>query len=423
MSAHHLDGHGPQAQTSFRLSGTAILVVLIGLAIAAAGAWIVIFEDLEAIYGALAICVGFGIILVMIGSNAAWKYRGASASGAGAMAIILFLILMQYVPSKNAFLMRGQIAIPIRKIADLRIVDDRPLYTFRNRNTRAIEFVILKRHFANPQIRLQVDTTDEGPGKEFFQLDGNGDDIAKRYFGNSRYQVIKWVLDYDRRVVTDGQRVIFKERNRLNEALIKQTRNRARPFAASALFIGRARAQSTTVHPKIKFLIQDLTSPQVAIRRNARDDLVSLGPAAVKPMLNAFQKAPDRYRIKLGVVYSLNGMLRENPAQNTTIAGMLSDSDLKLLAAATADNDKTVRLQAAEFMFQLKDKRMVMPVLQTIRDSTNSDSIFNSVLILKSVYPTLDARTQKFVKAELAKEVPSTSVRTRALIEQFAVAK
>lgn len=391
--------------------------ILVGLFLSVAGAGVIIITDKAAQLGVLTTCVGFGIILAAFGSRASGGWQKLTATGAGALAIALFLLYQQYAPAPVEFKKPGLISGDINKVADLRIVDEHPLYTFRDRSTRTLRFIILDRQFRNPQLTIQVETNEKDDDKQFFEMTGDGETIVKRYFANPSTQVIKWVFDYETRTIKDGDTVIFRVPDRLDERHLGADPRPDAWLRVPAL-IGRAFAG--IVEPReVPRLIADLKSDNPIVRRNARDDLVAAGPEGVRPMMAAWRASADEYRVKLGVVFALNGMLREKGSANKAIAGLLSDADIKLLVDAANDDDKTVRLFAAEFLFKLRDPRVVAPAVQAVREQRNADGVYNSVLILKPVFGDLQPSEQTRLKSELLGSIPSGSPRTRSLVEQL----
>jgi hypothetical protein len=389
--------------------------IVVGLLLAAAGAALIVFTDRAFNLAVLMTCVGFGIILAAFGARAAGQWRSWSATGAGALAIVLFLLLHYHSsPPPPEFKKRGQIHGDFSKVADLRIVDENPLYTFRDRTTKSIRFIILEKQFKNPRITIQVDTN-EKEGEELFEMFGDGKIIADKYFTNPHVEVIKWQFDYPSKIIKDGDDVIFKVPERIEERHIVLQPKPTAWLNRMPMLIGQALASD----PTISELIRDLNSDNPIVRRNARDGLIEQKVEAVAPMMKPLRQSPENYRLKVGVTYSLTGILRENPKLSDRIAKELTDEDIRLLVEAASDKDKTVRLQATEFLFNLKDRRLVQPSLEAVRSAKNQDGVYNSVLILKSVYPDLAASEQKRVSEELISNVPSTSVRTRELVNQL----
>ena len=73
------------------------------------------------------------------------------------------------------------------------------------------------------------------------------------------------------------------------------------------------------------------------------------------------------YRIKLGVVFSLNGILRGDINQSAAVANALAPDDFDLLIDAATDIDRTINAQATELLFRLQDKRVAEPAIRKLQ--------------------------------------------------------
>jgi hypothetical protein len=155
------------------------------------------------------------------------------------------------------------------------------------------------------------------------------------------------------------------------------------------------------------------------VRRNARDALIALGPITVAPMLEAWHQSPSDYKTKLGVVVVINDMLRNDDNSGGDISNKLNQSDIKLLVGAASDNDKTIRLQATELLYTLRDKRVVSDSLDVVRNGSNENAVYNNLLILKAIVPTLDYTEKKRVKDDVMNYVPFDYFRARTLAESI----
>jgi hypothetical protein len=389
----------------------------VGLFLAIGGAVISVFftPPVPLALAALTLCVGFGIVLAAFGGRAAGSWGGFAVAGGAAVAIVLFLLLQHYLPADApAFIKRGQMSGDFSKVADIRVIDEHPLYSQRDPTTRSIRFIILDRKLKSQRPVIQVDTTEKGEGREFFEMIGDGDQFAKRYLTNDS-TIIDWTFDYAHRQVRDGSLVMFQVPDSLDEKTIGQPA----PNMSFRLFdpIGTAFAQDRPGNADS--LVAGLSSEDAAIRRNAREGLTALGPEAVPAMIAAFTKNPSDYRIKSGVITSLADILRKDEKNRERISQALTPKDFSLLVAATTDADPTLRLQATEFLYRLKDPRSADAVVETIKRGDKSDSgaaVKNPALVLKGVYQSLPAQEQARVMREIDAVAPAS---TSAAIKQL----
>jgi HEAT repeat protein len=188
--------------------------------------------------------------------------------------------------------------------------------------------------------------------------------------------------------------------------------------------LGTAHAQAAgdvADKPKIEDVLADLASDDTAVRRTARDLLVSFGADAVRPMFDALRgSTPDTlYRVRLGVFYALAGMLRKNPSSDTAIAAAMTDDDIRQLAAGAADEDKTTRVYATEALYLLKDPRAAEPLVGVAQSHPDPNGVYNSVLALKGVYPQLSPDQQSRVMQRLQSAIPRENAKTRSRVDSL----
>lgn len=351
-------------------------------------------------------CVGFGLVLASFGSTAQGSWAGWSVTGSGAMAIVLFLVLQHYQPAPSPLVVKkGQLRGDLSKIADIRIIDELPMYGYRDRTTSSIRFVLLDNKLKSNRLSVQVDTTERGEGKEFFELIGDAQAIQARYLTDQASdRQIQWTFNYDHRVVKDGADIIFAEQESLQSPATSVQRTGFRLplinlFATPAFADGSSAPDAGAQTPAtISGLTALLKSDDTAERRNARDALAASGPNSVSVMMSAVRAEPSNYRIRLGVIYALSEMLRRNIDQRTAISSALKDEDFPLLVAAASDDDKTIRFQAAEFLYRLQDPRSVPVSVTAAKTASDENKAANQVIIIgKSVDSFSSEQKQKVI--------------------------
>jgi hypothetical protein len=388
--------------------------IVVGLIIATGGAaMVVLFAQVPQALATLTLCVGFGIVLAAFGSRAAGNWGGFAVVGAGGLAVVLFLLLEHYLP--QSLYKRGSVSGDFSKVADLRIVDEDPLYSRRDRTTGQIRFIILDDKFKTAQVLIQVDTTEKGSGVEYFQMVGDGQKIAQKYL-RPNAPVITWTFDYNRRQVRDGADVIFRVPEELDEEIVG---GRRRSGSLLQLLSPMSSVMAAEGTGWVESLISALKADDPAARRNARDGLTARGVAAVAPLMAALAETPDDYRLKGGAISVVSDILRSDESLRGQISAALSPSDIALLSSSAAsDSDPTVRLQATDFLYRLKDPRSVAPTLGHLKERADDIGTYNSTLILKGTIPNLPPEEQKRVGAELdASATVKPGSRSKALID------
>lgn len=107
----------------------------------------------------------------------------------------------------------------------------------------------------------------------------------------------------------------------------------------------------------------------------------------------------------------MNGVLRIDVTIARKISEKLNADDIRLLVNAFSDPDKTMCLQTTEFLYALKDKRIVDDSLDAMDNNCNENGVYNNVLILKEIVPSLNEPERLRVRNEVVRSVPSSYVK------------
>lgn len=360
---------------------------------------------------ALTTCVGFGIILAAFGARASGSWAGWSAAGAGAMAVLLFLLLQRFSPEPTEQIMKGSLEVDFARVADLRIIDEDPLYVYRDRGTSTMHFVNLGKALRSHRVRVQVDTLEPEEDKQFFQMIGNAETIAKIRQKNDG--PILWTFDYAKRQIMDGNDIIFSERGSIAGSLEEGAQTSVTtPWWSLSAFAALAKGGAID-EAAILAAIADLKHEDTYLRRNARETLAIAGPMAVPALLAAWKEDRDNYRLKLGATYALAEMLRRDPASRAQISLAIPTEDFPLLVDAASDPDKTIRFQAAEFLYLLEDPRSVEFSVEAAKETSDEAVATNQILILRQAGQSLPENEKQQIIQEL--QAPSSKLRSTIL--------
>lgn len=354
--------------------GVGIFLVLLGTAI--------LFLGRSQVASSLTICVGFGLVLAAFGAKVSGSWAGWSVTGAGAMAVLLFLVLQYYSPSGVPQFLKGEIGGDFSRVAELRLIDDEPMYLYRDMQVRRIKFLGMEKALKSSRMRVQVDTTEKEPGKEFFEMTGDTKAIVASF---EEGRPIQWKFDYGSRQVKDGDKVIFSEPDTI-APLASLSADKTGSTAFWSFFTRAAYAQAlppSVSREQVVTSLEGLQSDDTFVRRNARDLLASAGADAVPVMLERLRTMPGDYRLKQGVIFVLAEMLRSKEVKPSDIAAKLVSKDFPVLVQAAADDDKTIRYQAAEILYALEDPRAVQLSLEAAKQATDPGVANNQILILR----------------------------------------
>lgn len=325
----------------------------------------------------LVICSGLGIIFGAFGSTAVINYKGMVIAGVAAVAVVLLLVV-DWVMRES--LVRLEVDGDV-KGARLELFGD-SAYPGADHGGRRFEFFIIGREFTKDRLSLVVTL----PAAEMERSGRSGSrEIAfdcipstaiTRHIGGGK--TLQWRFDAGREVLTgvDGGTIrsgpCFDDEDT--------------PAFASFGLVGAAMAQDGNVDA----LLADLESESAAVRREARLALAAMGEPAIVPMMDYWQSRPDSYPVKLGVSTALTEFLRGRKGDRRAIAALLTDSHLRLLAAAAGDADRNLRIYASEFLYDLGDERVV-PIAAALFQGASDDGRYNLIVVIRGAVPELDA--------------------------------
>ncbi|SMF47808.1 hypothetical protein SAMN02982989_2471 [Xaviernesmea oryzae] len=352
------------------------------------------FLDQKSLLTTLIACAGVAVVLSAFGAQAQGAWRGWTMGGSVAIAFAMFLLLQAYDTPPMLY-KTGSISGDIDKLSDVVILDDDPLYQYRDLNAKEIKFILTNNGFRKSNIRIRVTTLDSGQPRSEFTMVAGAEGIAKAHlgplFGNNKN--IDWDFDLARRVVTENGKVVFKEVRSLQDLAIAIPQPGAAPVPfLRSLLLPAAFAQSLPldIDPVIFDRLQD---DDASIRRSTRDNLAALGPAAVPAMIRHLKEDQDDYRTKLGITYALAEMMRRSPTAETrqAISANLKGEDFPVLVAAAQDDDDTVRLQAGEFLYLLQDQRSIRPSIDAAATASDEIKAADQVLIIREAGKNLSS--------------------------------
>lgn len=200
---------------------------------------------------------------------------------------------------------------------------------------------------------------------------------------------------------------------------IEIARERARQLKVSSEAGGKAPpAYSAPDDLDILSLLENLTSDDTTTRRGARTELASKGLALVRPAVLALAEEDISYRRRLGVVVALTEMMRENKNQRRLIADLLRPDDLGLLLEAATDADRTIRIYAGEFLFDLGDPRTFDMALKAWPGISDDNGRYNLVLVMKGAAPDIEPERADTARERLESLLGQVGPKTDTLIRE-----
>ena len=110
--------------------------------------------------------------------------------------------------------------------------------------------------------------------------------------------------------------------------------------------------------------------------------------------------------------------MRKNKNQRKRISGELNDRDIALLLQAAADNDRTLRIYASEFLYDLGDPRAI-DAAATIFPLANDNGRYNIILVLTGTVNDVSPQQKSRLVGMLRLWRGMVGNRTQALIDKL----
>jgi hypothetical protein len=376
--------------------------VVVGIGLLAVGLLTLFAVATPYIVSLLVICSGLGIIFGAFGSLAVIQYKGLVVAGVAAISMAL-LVLVFYL--SEGFLR-------IRLDGDVRgariTLNGDEEYPGADRKS-SFEFFVVDDDIQVDRLALMIETTDATTSvKSEYNFECIPAKAIRAHIG--RGQTLQWRFDRNEGVLTGVDGV-----KKLQVGPCKD--DDAEPVASfdpgSLLPASSAWAQDLSIDQ----LLLDLESDSTSVRRDARNALAALGESAVRPMMDRWAKYSANYRIRLGVSVALAGFLREKPDSRGAVSVLLTEQDFHLLTAAVIDADRTLRVYATEFFYDLKDARLLAVAKGAFRGASDEGK-YNLVVALKGTVPALSNDLKIDLKATLDTWRPGVGAKTQALIDE-----
>lgn len=388
----------------FFVSGVAVGLVLAGFGF--------FFNAVNPLLAQLAFVCGLGLVLGAFGTMATVSYKPFVMGGAGAIALILGVFLNQQAD-------RGLTQLRIKGFDDvlkITIIGAGETLFGRERE-RAYEFVALNRQLETGTMDVIVEMQRRGEDGETVMSELVFECIPMAYLkaGFRAGRSVEWRLN-----IKDGW--IIDDGDEANEVLaqVGPCRREARaredkpsPLTRMLAFVGLAHAMDAAQS------LEDLKSSSTVTRRAARSLLAEEALINAEQMLTIAADPKADYQTRLGVVVALTEYLRANKDKRKELATLISDEHMAFLVRAAADSDRSMRIYATEFLYDLGDPRVADMALHEIETSSD-EGRFQLLFALRGAVPDLSAEQRARVAAGLNQITLHDAPKTQALVEQIA---
>jgi hypothetical protein len=393
--------------------------VAVGVFVMITGIVALVWRDVGTTEARLILCSGLGILLGAFGSTAVVKYKGLTITGVAAIAVVLLYVVVTLTKSQVTF---GSITGDI-KGAIIEVKGDKTYLGAMRDRDRSYEFVIdgsgLDRPFFDVYITFPAGIS--GQGEQEIIFEGIDKKYVEHFLGSGRR--IEW------RFSRQGENLVeAASREVIAEVGLPKAELPTMPRTSRGAWglVGNAFAQNSPSipppPPPPPQVFIDLGSGASSVRRTARSMLADLGPSAVSAMMQELRENQGEYRIRLGILVALADMLRKDKKAAPEVSHQLTSEDLQLIVKALNDPDRTIRVYAGEFLYDLGDPRVVPLALAAARDEqTTPDGLYLDLFVIKGAYRRLSPSEQKETWEALQAIRPNAGAKAQELIDSLAM--
>lgn len=367
----------------------------------------------------LVLCIGAALVLAAFGGQATIRVGSFILAGVAAIAFGLFWTLEKKTDSlflKGTVYAFDYVAYESMDTTQRSVLGK----IVRNRDNpkrSSYEFVVFKKDIDTQKIEIAL-TQSDTKREQVLSVDVGDMEWA---FGNPRkleWDLVQVTVENNERVLTLRER--FRNKEVAREAIEgPQRQGSGLNWPALGLRLtSSAMAQSAPNAVEIKLNLERLKSDDTGVRRDARDALSTTPVDAIPTIMQTFREQYNDYRIRLGVTVALTQMLRLDKSKNRAISEKLVEPDVALLVDAVGDPDRTVRVYATEFLFDLGDPRASQMAIRRAASTKDESARYNWLFAAQDGWRKLPASD----KAELApvlSDIKQSGGKAGSLVEKF----
>ena len=372
----------------------------------------------------LVVCAGLGIVLGAFGSTASVSIptQAITLGGVAVIAVALFVILLDRLDNRYVLVSIGGDV----KNAEVEFVGDQNYLGAFQSSLGTHDFVVFGNEIKRTQLRVHITLEDqtEFPFDCIKSLRHLRHHLATGKTIEWSFQLPReesgkpTIRDSEGKVIAEDVGGCTLQANALPDS---SQLDRGWRLGSMFGFFSTAFAQPVdeVIGTALPQHVMDLESATSHVRRQARTDIAALGTSIVEPLLDQLSQDELSYRLRLGIIVSLTEMMRENKNRRKEIIDMIDVEDLERLVDAAADEDRTTRVYASEFLFDLGDPRAIPVALERI-PSASVNGRYNVLFAVKGAVPYVPDLEQVGLITELDKLKSGDTPDTNELIESIA---
>jgi hypothetical protein len=358
----------------------------------------------------LILCSGLGILFGAFGSMATIRYKGIVVAGVAAIAIVLLGTVSYLINDDYVIIKIGG----VKKANKVDMYGDRSYYGAPTRDS--YDFIVLRRDLERRNVNLLIEILDQGqtsdqPEPREYIFECVHRDRILNALGS--IQAIEWRFDQSRELLLDFDGSTIAT---VGPCQSDDSGGSEQPSFSwiGDFLVGTAFAQGLDADA----LLLDLESDSTAARRDARKGLSEMGPEVIGQLADDLVKPDISYRTRLGIIVAFTEMMRVHKDQRVEIAAAIDDATLSALVQASADPDRSIRIYASEFLYDLGDPRSV-PLALAAFDAADDNGRYNLMLVVQGAYPYLAEADRQSTDSALKDIYTRVGAKTQELIKQI----
>lgn len=386
----------------------------IGLILVLLGSVFFYFSINNVILDMYIIFTGLSIILGALGSTATIKYKGVTLTGMAAISIIIFSVVLSEMDDRYV-----RIKIRGSELKDSRVTlseENNYLGAYKT-DDQTWNFVIFGK-----EIKSSVTFNGTRANKTEFAKACIFKDKILPHLASGR--TLEWSLQ----TTEEGSDILelvdvqngtsIAKLDACNRVKKSDSKNFAMISLISTAFADPEKNNSD-ISSKLKPFVSRFESDIDDARREARSQVAEMGAEIVEPLLKTLSENKSSYRVKLGVLVALTEMMRNNrnPSSCEIISQQIKKEDWEQLVEASADEDRTIRIYASEFLYDLGDPKVIAFALDKI-PSASENGRYNLILVIKgAIQYVADKNERDNINNKLTELKSENTPKTNELIK------
>lgn len=361
----------------------------------------------------LVLSIGLALFLAAFGGQATVRVGGIILAGVAALAVALFMYLQS---ATQQHFVQGILKIDYEKYKNVKIANKNQVVgsivvDLNNEQNSSYQFVLIRDEMVLSRIVVGLQ---DAQGREIVTFHVSVAEIEPAF--GSR-QLLEW--EVKPQVPGEDRPGLFdRKQNKFLNLQVAEIGHPLNPVVATLGFIvDSAHAEAGVGRIDVPLLVEKLKSDDTNVRRAARDALSATPVDAIPSIMTAFREQFADYRVRLGVCVALAQMLRADIKRSGEISNKLTEDDRNRLLDASADSDRTVRVYAAEFLFDLGDPTIARLAINRAATGSDDTARYNFLVAAQGGWRKLSAADKALLRTPMDQARQLSGPQTRTLLD------